>query len=219
MLLARRFVLFGLSLAFVHLGSAGAQARPPHKKALADHFGTLLAKKLNDCRTCHLPDPPGAKPDDADKPHNRYGARLLAVRAELRRAGKDSDIISRIHALAREDSDGDGVANILEILSGHFPGDADDVPTKEEVALAEKTLQTFLARETGYPWKPFEVVRRPAVPKVKNAAWVRNEVDAFIALEHEKRGLKPRPEAPRHVLLRRLYLDLIGLPPTPEEMQ
>jgi hypothetical protein len=47
---------------------------------------------------------------------------------------------------------------------------------------------------------------------------VRNPIDAFITAEHEKHGLKARPEAPRHVLLRRIYLDLIGLPPTPEEL-
>jgi hypothetical protein len=59
---------------------------------------------------------------------------------------------------------------------------------------------------------------RPAVPGVKNPSWVRNPIDAFIAAEHEKRGLTPRPEAPKHVLLRRVYLDLTGLPPTREQL-
>ena len=60
---------------------------------------------------------------------------------------------------------------------------------------------------------------RPAVPKVKNAAWVRNPIDAFIAQEHEKRGLTPQTPVERGLLLRRVYLDLIGLPPTREELQ
>src|SRR2546421_7297886 len=59
---------------------------------------------------------------------------------------------------------------------------------------------------------------RPPVPEVKNTGWVRNPVDAFVAAERERRGLTPRPEAPRHVLLRRVYLDLVGLPPTREEL-
>src|SRR5205823_1447264 len=59
---------------------------------------------------------------------------------------------------------------------------------------------------------------RPAVPTVKNAGWVRNPIDAFIAAEHEKRGLKAAPEAEKRVLLRRVYIDLIGLPPTRVEM-
>ena len=68
------------------------------------------------------------------------------------------------------------------------------------------------------PWNPFERVEPPEVPVVKSRGWVRNPIDAFIAAEHEARGLTPRPEASRPVLLRRLYLDLTGLPPTPEEL-
>jgi hypothetical protein len=59
---------------------------------------------------------------------------------------------------------------------------------------------------------------RPAVPAVKNAAWVKNPIDAFLAHRHEEAGIAPQPEAPRHVLVRRLYIDLIGLPPQPEEL-
>jgi mono/diheme cytochrome c family protein len=60
---------------------------------------------------------------------------------------------------------------------------------------------------------------RHELPSVKNASWVRNPVDAFIAAAHETQGLRPRPEALKHVLLRRLYLDLIGLPPTGKEIE
>ncbi len=58
----------------------------------------------------------------------------------------------------------------------------------------------------------------PAVPNVKNQAWVRNPIDAFIAVEHEQRGLTPANEAPREVWLRRVFLDLTGLPPTRAEL-
>jgi len=59
---------------------------------------------------------------------------------------------------------------------------------------------------------------RPEVPAVKNPSWVRNPIDAFLAEAHEKAGVVPQPEAPRHVLVRRLYVDLIGLLPLPEEL-
>lgn len=59
---------------------------------------------------------------------------------------------------------------------------------------------------------------RPAVPTVNNQAWVRNSIDSFIAVEHEKRGLSPAEEAPREVWLRRVCLDLTGLPPTRAEL-
>jgi hypothetical protein len=56
------------------------------------------------------------------------------------------------------------------------------------------------------------------VPQSKQADWVRNPIDAFIAAEREARGLSYRPEAPKHILLRRIHLDLTGLQPTPEDL-
>jgi hypothetical protein len=64
----------------------------------------------------------------------------------------------------------------------------------------------------------FQSPARVEVPHVANAAWPRNEIDAFIAAEREKRGLHPVAAAEKHVLLRRVYLDLIGLPPTRDEL-
>ena len=58
---------------------------------------------------------------------------------------------------------------------------------------------------------------RPAVPAV-NSAWPKNPIDNFVLARLEKEGLTPSPEADRVTLLRRLSLDLIGLPPTPEEI-
>src|SRR5262249_42702189 len=63
----------------------------------------------------------------------------------------------------------------------------------------------------------FKAPVRPAVPQVKNAAWARNPIDAFLAAEHDRRGLTPQRPAERALLLRRVSLDLTGLPPTREE--
>ena len=59
---------------------------------------------------------------------------------------------------------------------------------------------------------------RPAIPQIKNQAWVRNPIDAFVLARLEKEGLTPSPEASKETLLRRVYLDLIGLPPSVKEM-
>lgn len=67
-------------------------------------------------------------------------------------------------------------------------------------------------------WSFREIVR-PPVPKPANAVWVRNPIDAFIAANHERHGLTPQAEAPRAELVRRLYLDLIGLPPSLEQIK
>ena len=59
---------------------------------------------------------------------------------------------------------------------------------------------------------------RPELPKVKDAAWCRNPIDNFVLARLEAEGLKPSPEASKEMLLRRVSLDLIGLPPTSEEV-
>ena len=64
----------------------------------------------------------------------------------------------------------------------------------------------------------FLPVKRPTVPAVQNAAWPRTSVDRFLLARLEREGLAPSPEASRETLIRRLSLDLIGLPPTPTEV-
>ena len=59
---------------------------------------------------------------------------------------------------------------------------------------------------------------RPALPRVSRADWVRTPIDAFILARLEKEGLQPSPEASKPALLRRVSLDLIGLPPTLAEI-
>jgi hypothetical protein len=59
---------------------------------------------------------------------------------------------------------------------------------------------------------------RPMPPPVRNQIWVRNPIDAFVAAEHEKHGLSPLAEADKRTLLRRVYIDLIGLAPSPAEV-
>jgi hypothetical protein len=65
----------------------------------------------------------------------------------------------------------------------------------------------------------FQRVQTPAVPLVKNPAWVRNPIDAFVLARLEAQGWKPAPAAEPRAFLRRLYLDLLGLPPTPAEQE
>jgi hypothetical protein len=60
----------------------------------------------------------------------------------------------------------------------------------------------------------FQPVRRPTIPRVRDTGWLRNPIDAFVLAGLEKKGWKPAPAAPPRVLLRRVYFDLIGLPPS-----
>jgi hypothetical protein len=197
--------------------ACSALARPPHKKALADYLGPGQARKLNDCRTCHVPTEEGSDAGEAP-PHNAFGNRLKSVRAELKKAGKPSGIPARIEAVADEDSDGDGVGNLLELVTGHFPGDAGDRPGADEFAKGRAGIAVLSQATAGYKWNPFERVQRPVLPTIRSRDWAKNAIDFFIAAEHESHGLTPRPEASRPVLLRRLYLDLTGLPPTRDDL-
>ncbi len=59
---------------------------------------------------------------------------------------------------------------------------------------------------------------RPAIPSISQTGWVRNPIDSFILAKLDRESLKPSPEAGRATLLRRVSLDLTGLPPTPAEL-
>jgi hypothetical protein len=68
-------------------------------------------------------------------------------------------------------------------------------------------------------WWAFQPVAKTPPPPVQQKAWVANEVDSFVLAALEAKGLKPNPRADKVTLLRRVTLDLTGLPPTPEEVQ
>lgn len=88
--------------------------------------------------------------------------------------------------------------------------------TKQQIELLKQWI------EQGAPWKEhwaFKAPVKPAPPAVKNAAWPRNSIDRFILARLEAQGLAPAPEADRRTLLRRVALDLTGLPPKPSEIQ
>ncbi|MBI1319475.1 MAG: DUF1553 domain-containing protein [Candidatus Hydrogenedens sp.] len=75
--------------------------------------------------------------------------------------------------------------------------------------------------EQGAPWEQhwaFVPPVQPALPEVSDAAWCRNEIDRFILQRIDEAGLRPNPEASKETLVRRLSLDLTGLPPTPAEV-
>lgn len=189
-----------------------ASATPTNKQALSVHLGPYFLAKVNDCRLCHVP---GDVELNEDKPRNPFGERLEAMEDELSRLGKPTDITARFEAIADEDADGDGIANLSEILAGHFPGDAMDKPTLSETHAVEKVVAKYRRFLTSYPWRPFVPVQRPAVPAGDDQL---NSIDKFIAAGHREQELIPRPEADKATLMRRVYFDLVGLPPTPGEV-
>jgi hypothetical protein len=91
------------------------------------------------------------------------------------------------------------------------------VPWPTEVAGTAKPPSQRVAELRQQHWA-FQPVKAPQQPPVKNPAWVRSPVDAFVLAELEQKGLAPATPADKRILLRRVTFDLIGLPPTPEEV-
>lgn len=87
--------------------------------------------------------------------------------------------------------------------------------TREGAApVANKNYDT----EKSKQWWAFQPLKRPAPPKVADGAWPRGEIDRFVLASLENKNIKPVADADRVTLIRRLSFDLIGLPPSPEEI-
>jgi hypothetical protein len=124
---------------------------------------------------------------------------------------------------------------------GHFPIVAGNVarselfrrittPKSEDLMPPPDSSKKLTARqieilrrwiEQDAAWQPlwsFIPPRRPELPEVKDPKWCRNAIDRFVLAKLESEHLAPSPEADKATLVRRLYLDLLGLPPTPAQV-
>lgn len=87
-------------------------------------------------------------------------------------------------------------------------------------------LAALIESEEPYDWEKFrrehwsfQPVTKPAVPKVQNASWGRSDLDCFVLAKLEAAALSPNAQASKRMLIRRAYLDVIGLPPRVNEIQ
>jgi hypothetical protein len=96
------------------------------------------------------------------------------------------------------------------------PADSGKSLTAEEV----ERLRRWIDEGAGYQghWA-FIPPKRTAPPSVTNEGWVRNPIDRFVAARLDALSIQPSPQADRHALIRRLSFDLIGLPPTVDEVE
>ena len=92
----------------------------------------------------------------------------------------------------------------------HWPHDLDRaVETSEEPFPIQERM------DAHWVWQS---IANPPAPKVQDASWPRDSIDAFILQRLEESGLSPAADADRNTLIRRLYFDIIGLPPTPQQV-
>ncbi len=129
--------------------------------------------------------------------HSRLLARLLGAGGEARMPlGRDPLSPAQIDLIRRWIDQG-----------ATWPGEA-----PAQAQSQSQSQISNLKSQIPVHWAYVKPVQ-PALPAVKNAAWVRNPIDNFILARLEKEGLTPAPAASKETLLRRVYLDLTGLPP------
>lgn len=90
---------------------------------------------------------------------------------------------------------------------------------EHDAVLRDDTPATPRISDEDRQWWAFQPVADPPVPPMNSNGWVRNEIDHFIIEKQNKAGISPAPEANRRTLIRRIYADLIGLPPRNEDIQ
>lgn len=157
----------------------------------------------NNCYACHGP----------DKQHNKGGLRLDQYDLALKGGDSGPVIVP---------GEPDKSLLISRINLPH--GDEDHMPPLEKknpLTPDQKSLLKNWVSEGakwGQHWA-FVPPERPKPPKVKNVSWIRNEIDRFILARIENEGLLPSEQADSRTLLRRLHIDLIGLPPSLNELR
>ena len=174
-------------------GQTAARAAP------VDFGRDVLPILSNNCFRCHGPDARARKAklrlDTQD------GALRKAEPVIVSGKSADSELVRRITS-----ADPDQVMP---------PPSANKKLTPRQVEVLKRWIDD--GARWGKHWA-FETPRRPALPEVKDRAWPRNPIDHFVLARLEAEGLRPSPEAARTTLLRRVTLDLTGLPPTPAEI-
>jgi len=186
------------AVALASLATAADPAPVPQGKV--DFNREVRAILANNCLQCHGPD------EKARKAKLRLDIREDAIKAGAFVPGKpdESELIKRVCTKDEE----------LRMPPAKLKKPA---ITEAEIAV----LKRWIAEGANYSdhWS-FTPLKRPAVPKIDNPPFaVRNSIDNFILYRLQQEGVKPAPEADRVTLIRRLYFDLTGLPPSPEEVR
>jgi hypothetical protein len=181
-----------VALIGVVLAATSVRADAPPPVGFSRDVLPILAEN---CFRCHGPD------ERARKAKLRLDTREGAARVLVPGKSAASELVRRIFA-AEDD--------------GRMP------PPRSGRRLTDEQKQLMRRWvDEGAAWGKhwaYEAPVRPPLPAVRHAAWPRNAVDSFVLARLEREGLAPAAEAPRETLIRRVTLDLTGLPPTPAEV-
>ncbi len=192
---------FGWAISWLAIGQETPSAGPAadHQVGFNRDVRPILARH---CFKCHGPDDKSRKAklrldrrDDALKTAGSGMSPIVPGRPD------ESELVSRI--FSEEDSE-------------RMPPPQAKLPLSDH---DQQLLKNWIAEGAKYEmhWA-FQRPNRPTMPVVKDVGWTRNEIDAYVLARLEREGLRPSPEADRIALIRRVSLDLVGLPPMPAEV-
>ncbi|WP_161604688.1 DUF1549 domain-containing protein [Roseiconus nitratireducens] len=163
------------------------------------HVRPILAKH---CFTCHGPDEDarqaGLRLDQQEDAHADLGGYAAVTPGDP----EHSELMVRVTS---EDED-------LRMP----PADADNALSPSQIETLRQWIQSGGQYTRHWAFVP---AQKPALPSTRQAGWCRGPIDRFVLKRMEQAGLAPAPEADPETLIRRVYLDLLGLTPTPEEVQ
>ncbi len=161
------------------------------------------------------------RPILSDKCYGCHGPDAVAKKIPLRldsEAAAKADLGGGRHAIVEGDT---GASQMVRRITADKPA-LRMPPVYSGLKLSDQEIETLrLWIAQGAKWQKhwsFLPPERPPLPAVQNGAWPRNPIDNFVMSRLEREGLTPSPEASRETLLRRVSLDLTGLPPTPKEI-
>ncbi len=213
--------IFAAPLLLANFAGAALAPRIGADPAQVDFFEQRIRPVLvNKCYKCHSADSEKVK-----------GGLLLDTRAGVLAGGDNGAIVvpgdpkksSLIQSLRWVDKDtqmppkeqlpADVVADFEKWIEMGVPD------PREGDAKAAKAGRAPIDIEKGREFWAFQAPKAVASPAVKNTAWPRTDVDRFILASLEEKNLQPVADAEPRTLVRRLYFDLIGLPPTPDEVE
>ena len=192
-------------VSFKHIGppapdaaTAAAEAALPAKITFNEHIGPILSEN---CYYCHGQDATARQADlRVDRPEFAFAPRKNGLPPIVKGHPESSALIARITS-----------KDPNQIMP---PPSSRKTLTPEQIALLTKWVRNNANYEEHWSFvKP----ERGTPPAVKQTGWVKNPIDNFVLAKLEKNGLAPESEADPRTLLRRVTLDLTGLPPTPEE--
>lgn len=196
------FSIAAITVVYYFLNQSGVSTDLPSKVSYNYHIRPILADK---CFACHGP----------DKNHQEAGLRLDLAAAAYAPLKETKGRFAIVPGSPEQ-------SEMIQRITSKDPSYR--MPTPEshlaplndsEIALLKKWIEQGAVYEPH--WSFVSPVKLP-LPQVSNTAWPSNEIDYFILSGIERMGLTPNEEANKEQLLKRVYIDLIGLPPTAEQV-